>query len=363
MNKYSFIDKIKDIEDLDSLKMKDAKDYLDNLAKPIGSLGKLEEIAIKFSGITSNIHNEVRACLNVYASDNGVVKENVSSTPQSVTFKQAINIKKGKSGAGCLASYYHYDINVYDLGIIGNTKSYGIIDKKIRESTDDIYLGPAMNKDECLQAIQNGFDSIEELKDKYNVFGIGEMGIGNTTTSSAILHVLSGLKVEDVTGKGAGLTEEAYLHKIEVIKEAVRVNKVNKDDVYDVLHKLGGFDICAMVGAYLACAYYKKIAVIDGFISALAAYVAYKINNKVALYLIASHKSFEIGFEHIMQEMNMHAYLDLNMRLGEGSGCPLCFELIKASCAIMNNMSTFKEANINNDYIEELKQGDKFTVK
>lgn len=360
---YRFLELIEKIEDLDSNKMNEAKEHLNNLAKPIGSLGKLEDIYMQFAGISGKCENRVEACLNVYASDNGVVEENVSSTPQDVTFKQAINIKDGKSGAGVIAAYYNVDINVYDLGIIGDTKKYNIINKKIRESTSNIYNGAAMTKDECLKAIQIGFDSIKELKDEYNVFGIGEMGIGNTTTSSAILSVLSGLSVEAVTGKGAGLTDDAYKHKIDVIKHAIEINNPSKDDVYDTLSKLGGFDICAMVGAYLACAYYKKIAVIDGFISALAAYVAFKINNKAKHYMIASHKSFEIGYDHIMKEMGLSPLFDLNMRLGEGSGTPIAINLISLACCITSNMSTFKEASIDDDYIQDLKKGDKFTVK
>ena len=356
---YRFLKLIEKIEDLDINKMNYAKEHLNNLAKPIGSLGKLEDISVQLAGISIN---NVKGCLNVYASDNGVVKENVSSTPQDVTFKQAINIKNGKSGAGVIASYYNVDVNVYDLGIIGDTKNYDIINKKIRESTSNIYYGPAMTKDECLKAIQIGFDSIEELIAKYNVFGIGEMGIGNTTTSSAILSVLSESSVEAVTGKGAGLTDDGYKHKIDVIKHAIEENKPNKDDIYDTLSKLGGFDICAMVGAYLACAYLKKIAVIDGFISALAAYVAYKINNKTKYYMIASHKSFEIGYNHIMKEMGLSPLLDLNMRLGEGSATPIAINLISLARYITSNMSTFKEASINDDYIQDLKQGDKFTV-
>ena len=359
---YTFINLIDKIEDLDQ-KAKDlTKEHQNDLAKPIGSLGKLEDISIQFAGITGATINTVKACLNVYASDNGVVEDHVSSTPQEVTFKQAINIKKGKSGAGIVASYYNVDINVYDLGIIGDTTGHNIINKKIRESTSNIYTGPAMTKDECMSAIQIGFDSIKELKDKYNVFGLGEMGIGNTTTSSAILSVLSGLSTEEVTGKGAGLDDAAYKHKIEVIKHAIEVNKPKKDDIYDTLSKLGGFDICAMVGAYLACAYYKKIAVIDGFISALSAYVAYRINNKVKNYMIASHKSFEIGYNHIMDEIGLKPLFDLNMRLGEGSGCPIAINLISLACHINSNMATFKEASINDDYIQNLKKGDKFTV-
>ena len=360
--KYTFLELIDKIEDLDKKAINEAKEYQNNLAKPIGSLGKLEDISIQFAGISGKVNNTVKGCLNVYASDNGVVAEKVSSTPQDVTFKQAINIKNGKSGAGVIASYYNVDVNVYDLGIIGTSTKYNIINKKIRESTSNIYAGPAMTMDECLKAIQIGFDSIKELKNKYNVFGLGEMGIGNTTTSSAILSVLSGLSVEEVTGKGAGLSEEAYKHKIDVIKHAIELNKPNKDDIYDCLSKLGGFDICAMVGAYLACAYYKKIAVIDGFISALAAYVAYKLNDKVKYYMIASHKSFEIGYNHIMNRIGLKPLFDLNMRLGEGSGCPIAISLISLACHINSNMSTFKEASINDEYIQELKKGDKFTV-
>jgi len=364
MEKYEFIDRIKEINKIDKKILAQAKLYQESLAKPIRSLGGLEEIAIQIAGIKGSIHYDFnRFALMVFASDNGVVKEGVSSTPQSVTYSQSINLTRHITGAATLAKEFGCDVKVYDLGVIGDTSNSNVIQRKIRESTDDIFLGPAMTREECMKAIQIGFDAIKDNKDNYDAFALGEMGIGNTTTSSAIIAALTGLSVEEVTGKGAGLSEEAYQHKIDVIKHAININNINKDDVYDVASKLGGFDICALLGAYLACAYYHKLAIIDGFISATAAYLAFLINKDVKDYMMASHKSYEIGFMKIMKEMELNPYLDLNMRLGEGSGAVLAISLIKAACAIENKMGTFKQANINDDYLQELKIGDKFSVK
>ena len=188
------------------------------------------------------------------------------------------------------------------------------------------------------------------------------MGIGNTTTSSAVLCGLTGIQAEEATGKGAGLNEEAYRNKIEVIKTALKINKPNPGDPVDVLAKVGGFDIAAMAGVFIGCAYSRTPVVIDGFISMVAALAASRLNPRVKEYMFASHASYEPGYMHAARALGLEPCLHLDMRLGEGSGCPLMFAVIDAACAVIRDMGTFEEANICAEYLENIKEGDNFTV-
>ena len=196
-----------------------------------------------------------------------------------------------------------------------------------------------------------------------DVLGIGEMGIGNTTISSAVLSVLLDADVESVTGRGGGITDESFRRKKQVIKTAIAINQPNKNDVIDVLAKVGGFDIAAMCGAFIGAAATHRPVVIDGFISAVAALCAYKLCPHVKGYLIPSHASYEIGYKLAMDAMNLQPIFLLGMRLGEGSGCPLAFEILGAACAIINDMATFDQAGIDDGYLDEIRQGDKFSVE
>jgi nicotinate-nucleotide--dimethylbenzimidazole phosphoribosyltransferase len=230
-------------------------------------------------------------------------------------------------------------------------------------STNNIAKEPAMSYDEAVKAILIGADTAIEAADNgYLLIGAGEMGIANTTTSAAVLCALTGLSADKAAGKGAGLSRAAYEHKVEVVSLAIAKNKPNKDDAIDVLAKVGGFDIAALVGVYLGCAVRRIPVVIDGFISMVAALAAVRISPMVKGYMIASHASFEQGFIHAADAVGLEPCLNLNMRLGEGSGCPIMFSVIDAACDVIKNMATFEEAEINDEYIEQLRQGDKFTV-
>ena len=357
------LEKIKNIKSTNTEIKDKAKAKQDKLAKPPHSFGKLEEISIKIAGIQNTLEPYInKKVLLVFASDNGVYEEKVSSSPQSVTLAQTINLTKGLTGAATLCKCYDSNLFVYDVGVKGNTNNGLVIQRKIRESTNNIRYGSAMTKEECLKAIEIGFKAVEDLKDKYDIFGVGEMGIGNTTTSSAILSVLTGIEVKEVTGKGAGLKEEGYLNEIKVIEDAIEINKPNKEDIIDVLSKVGGFDIAAMTGAFLACGYYSKPVVIDGLISVVAALCAYHFDTNITDYLFASHNSYEIGYIKALEAMNLDYLFNLNMRLGEGSGCPIAFEIIRGACFILTNMASFDEAKINDDYLKEIRIGDNFKV-
>ena len=218
-----------------------------------------------------------------------------------------------------------------------------------------------MSREQAVQAIMTGIELAKETD--ADVIGIGEMGIGNTTTSSAVLAVLLDADVEAVTGRGGGITDASFLKKKQVIKDAIIINNPDKNDIVDVLAKVGGFDIAAMCGAFLGCAAKRCPVVIDGFISAVAALCAYKLCPNAVQYFIPSHASYEIGYKLTMDAMNLQPLFLLGMRLGEGSGCPLAFEILDAACAIINDMATFDQAGIDDGYLDEIREGDKFTVE
>ena len=330
------------------------------LAKPPGSLGRLEELSIQMAGITGEVHNQIKKKhMLVFAADNGVVSEGVSSAPQSVTLQQTINLTRAKTGASTLCKHFGCGITVCDVGVNADIKDSKVVNRKIAYGTQNITQGPAMTREQTIQAIMSGMELAKETE--ADVIGIGEMGIGNTTTSSAVLSVLLDADVDAVTGRGGGITDQSFQKKKQVIQTAIEINQPDKQDVIDVLSKVGGFDLAAMCGAFIGCAATRCPVVIDGFISAVAALCAYKLCPNAVHYFIPSHASYEIGYQLAMDAMNLTPIFLLGMRLGEGSGCPLAFEILSAACAVINDMATFDEAGINDDYLEEIRQGDKFT--
>ena len=355
---------INGITELDKNAIEEAKKRVDFLAKPLGSLGRLEDIAIKLAGITGKVKNKInKKCIVIMSSDNGVVEEGVASAPQSVTLAQTINFSRGLTGVATLAKENNTDLMVVDIGVNTDKKIPGAIDRKIRKGTSNIAKGQAMSYDECIRAISIGVEMAKKAYDDgYSILGVGEMGIGNTTPSSSVLVSLTGCSIEEAVGKGAGITKEAFEKKKWVVSEAIRVNKPNEKDIIDVISKVGGFDIAGMVGVFLGAAYYKVPVVIDGFISAVAALAAVRLNPLVKEYLISSHCSKEIGYNIAMKEMMLEPMLNLDMRLGEGSGCPIAFSIVEFSCAMMNNMGTFAEAEINDDYLEEVRGEENYIV-
>ena len=345
---------------LDRGTMTAAETYQARLAKPPGSLGRLEELSIQLAGITGRVHNALnKKQLLVFAADNGVVAEGVSSAPQSVTKQQTINLTRGKTGAAVLAKHFGCGLTVCDVGVNADIYESAVLNRKIAYGTQNICTGPAMTREQTLQAILTGAEIARTVD--ADVIGVGEMGIGNTTTSSAVLAVLLGADVEAVTGRGGGITEESFRKKKAVIRTAIEVNRPDRDDVVGVLSKVGGFDLAAMCGAFLGAAAARRPAVIDGLISAAAALCAVRLCPNVRGYLVPSHASFEIGYRLAMEAMDLRPLFDLGMRLGEGSGCPLAFQVLDAACAVINDMAAFDEAGINDDYLDEIRRGDQFT--
>ena len=351
---------VREVLPLDRSAMTAAETYQARLAKPSGSLGRLEEISIQLAGITGRVHNALnKKQLLVFAADNGVVAEGVSSAPQSVTKQQTINLMRGKTGAAVLAKHFGCGLTVCDVGVNADIYESTVLNRKIAYGTQNICTGPAMTREQTLQAILTGAEIARTVD--ADVIGVGEMGIGNTTTSSAVLAVLLGADVEAVTGRGGGITEESFRKKKAVIRTAIEVNRPDRDDVVGVLSKVGGFDLAAMCGAFLGAAAARRPAVIDGLISAAAALCAVRLCPNVRGYLVPSHASFEIGYRLAMEAMDLRPLFDLGMRLGEGSGCPLAFQVLDAACAVINDMATFDEAGINDDYLDEIRRGDQFT--
>ena len=351
---------VREVLPLDRSAMTAAEEYQARLAKPPGSLGRLEEISIQLAGITGRVHNALnKKQLLVFAADNGVVAEGVSSAPQSVTKQQTINLMRGKTGAAVLAKHFGCGLTVCDVGVNADIYESTVLNRKIAYGTQNICTGPAMTREQTLQAILTGAEIARTVD--ADVIGVGEMGIGNTTTSSAVLAVLLGADVEAVTGRGGGITEESFRKKKAVIRTVIEVNRPDRDDVVGVLSKVGGFDLAAMCGAFLGAAAARRPAVIDGLISAAAALCAVRLCPNVRGYLVPSHASFEIGYRLAMEAMDLRPLFDLGMRLGEGSGCPLAFQVLDAACAVINDMATFDEAGINDDYLDEIRRGDQFT--
>ena len=341
----------------DSAKAK-ARVRVDGLVKPIGSLGLLEEYAVQLAGIFGKISiPKPSKAVAVFAADNGVWEEGITSVPQSVTSMQVRNMAKGITGINVFAVHAGADVFVYDMGIKGFEGCKGVEDKRIGDGTRSIAKGAAMDIGQAVQAIACGIDIAESLWGKgYRVVGCGEMGICNTATASAVASVLTGTDPEQMVGKGAGITDEQLEKKIHVVERAIAVNDSDPDNILDVLAKLGGFDIAAMAGFFVGAAYKQMAVVVDGFISATAALVASRLNPIVTEYMFGSHKSTEPGFDIVMQELGLKAPLKLKMRLGEGSGCPLMFTLLDAGIAMMQNMATFEEAKVDVSNLVDIRE-------
>lgn len=350
------------IRPLDEQAMEEARRRQAQLAKPPGSLGRLEDLSVQLAGITGQVCSRVdKKHLLVFAADNGVVEEGVSSAPQSVTLMQTVNLTHAKTGASVLAKHFGCGITVCDVGVNAQIREPHVLNRKIAFGTGNIAHGPAMTRQQAVQAILTGAEVAASADAQ--VLGVGEMGIGNTTTSSAILAVLLDVPVETVTGRGGGITDESFRRKKEVIRQAIAVNRPNGADVVDVLRKVGGFDVAAMCGAFLGAAATHRPVVIDGFISVVAALCAYRLCPQVRGYLVPSHASYEIGYKLAMEALELEPMLLLGMRLGEGSGCPIAFQVLEAACAIIGDMATFDQAGIDDEYLDPIRQGDQFTVE
>ncbi|MEK6646991.1 MAG: nicotinate-nucleotide--dimethylbenzimidazole phosphoribosyltransferase, partial [Candidatus Firestonebacteria bacterium] len=320
---------------------------LDNLTKPLGSLGRLEEIAKLVVAITGKENPPIKnKVIFTMAGDHGVVEENVSAYPSEVTPQMVYNFLRGGAGINVLAKFAGAKVIVADMGVACDLEKYPeLVVRKINYGTKNMAKGPAMTRDEAIKSITAGIEIVEEeLAKGIDIIGTGDMGIGNTTPSSAIVAAITQTDVEKLTGRGTGIDDDKLSKKITAIKKALEVNKPSKKDGLDVLSKVGGFEIGGLAGVILAGASHKIPVVIDGFISGAAALIAYTLEPKVKDYLIASHCSVEIGHRIILDYISLSPLLNLNMRLGEGTGAALGMNLIEASIRIMTEMATFEGA-------------------
>lgn len=351
---------ISGIRPLDQTSIQQAQARVDSLIKPLGSLGLLETLAVQLAGITGRIKNTVdKRGTIVMSADNGICTEGVSCTPQDITLIQSINMTRGITGMGTLSRHANSDLFVVDIGIDSDHRDEKLIHRKIRRGTANFAKGPAMTREEAEQAIQVGIEMVEQLvKEGYQIIGTGEMGIGNTSSSSAVIMTLTGISAQQAVGKGGGLTEEAYENKKRILQEAIRLNAPDPEDPIDVVAKVGGLDIAGLTGVFLAAAYYRVPVVIDGVISAAAALVASRLAPLTAGYMIASHISREPAYVLIAQLLGLKPMLAMEMRLGEGTGCALAFPIVSAACAMMNQMATFAEIAYDETYRVDIRDGE-----
>lgn len=350
-------DALNNIKPINEEAVKSAIERVDGLLKPIGSLGELESITVKISGITEKLNNKInKKSIIVMCADNGVCDEGVSACPQNITTIMTNNFTKGITGVGALSKFTGTDLTVIDIGVNGNIDDPNVLKRKVSYGTKNMALGPAMTRGEAIRAIEVGIEIVDKLvAEGYDLLGTGEMGIGNTTTSAAVLSVLSEKSPDIVVGKGAGLTEEQFENKRAVVKRAIAINKPDKNDIIDVISKVGGLDIAGLCGCFIGAAKNRIPIVLDGFISSAAALCAYKLNPAVRNYMIASHLSAEPGAEYMMKEIGITPMLNMGMRLGEGSGCPLAFQIIEAALYTVEHMGTFDDVMIVNDFLVDIR--------
>lgn len=429
MTRTQIISTIEKITPAEEAAKNAARQRQDSLAKPPGSLGGLEQIAIRMAGITGEVIPGKQSsaggsaeskpaqtaasggsaesdafpgqgCVIVFCADNGVVAQGVASAPQSVTRAQTINFTRRLTGVGALAKSYGSELLIVDMGVkdpipkelydsVPLRDTHRIIDRRIRPGTWDIAEGPAMTEEEVLQAMSAGVEMASAAATAgFGILGIGEMGIGNTTTSAAVLSVITNATAEQTCGRGGGVNARGFQRKKEIV-EAIRMERngtraseqkcpspisdaaseteqlsahARLDGIVRILARCGGFDLAAMTGAYLGAAAAKIPVVIDGYISVVAALAAAEIAPAAADYMFASHASTEPGYALAVQRLaeyspGLKPFLALDMRLGEGSGCPIAFDIIRGACDVMRTMATFAEAEINDDYLEEVRAG------
>jgi len=343
------------INPIDQNLLKKTQDRLDNLTKPLGSLGRLEELAKIIVGITQKENPEFKnKVIFTFAADHGIADEKVSAFPKEVTEQMVYNFLRGQAGINILAKHIGAKVIVADLGVAANipeekTKSSGgnFINKKIGLGTKNFAKGPAMTREEAIKSIEAGIEIFQEEYAKgIDIIGTGEMGIANTTASSAITAVFTNLPIEEITGRGTGIDDSGLKNKIRVIKQGIEKNTPDSKDAIDVLSKVGGFEIGGLAGLILASAANKIPVVIDGFISGAAALIAYHLEPKTREYIIASHCSVEIGHQAILKHIGLRPIMDLNLRLGEGTGACLGINIAEAAIKILTQMATFKSAGV-----------------
>ncbi len=350
---------INNIKVADLNAIKEAKTRQDNLLKPKGSLGTFEEISIKLAGITGNIYNKAdKRILFLFGADNGIYDEGVAATPQHFTKTLILNYATSNGTAiSTITKSCNTDLKLIDIGIKGGTNHKNIDNKNLMiNGTNNFIKEKAIPKDILIKAIKIGIEYAKYAYNKgYNIIGNGEIGMGNTTTSTAIIMAFIKSYDKNLVGRGAGLNDIQLEKKCNIIISALKKYNLFYKDVLEVLSCVGGLDIAAITGLYLGAAYYRIPIIIDGLISVSAALSAYNLNEKVADFMFTSHTSEEPAYKEAINILGLEPMLNLHMRLGEGSGCPIAMEIIQKACDIMNNMKTFQDINLEDEYRKDIK--------
>lgn len=351
------------IQDVDEKLAGAAQIRLDSLTKPQGSLGRLEEFAKTLVAITGNTMPSLgRKAIFTFAGDHGVAAEGVSAFPKEVTRQMVLNFLSGGAGINVLGQHAGAEVIVVDIGVAchfspadippaGSRRQGGVfVSRKVISGTRNMRRGPAMTRLEAEKCIETGISLAQDYSDRgYGIFGTGEMGIGNTTPSSAIAAVFTGKPVADVTGRGTGITSEAWQNKVAVIEDALRIHRPDPGDPVDVLAKIGGAEIGGIAGLVLGAASRKIPVVIDGFIATAGALIAFGLEPKTRDYMFAAHASVEVGHRAMLEKIGLKPILDLGLRLGEGTGAALAMLLIEAGLKIYTEMATFGEAGVSDN--------------
>ena len=340
------------IKPLDKGAMAEAQARQDQLTKPPGSLGRLEELSIQLAGIQGRSIPQIRhKVIITMAGDHGVVAEKVGNWPQEVTAQMVYNFLNGGAGINVIARQVGARVVVVDMGVATELgPNPQLLSRKIAPGTQNITQGQAMTREQAVRAIETGIEIVAaEVAKGLDIVGTGDMGIGNTTASSAVCAVMIGKPVAEVTGRGTGITDEQLVHKIEVIERALAVNHPDPKQPLDVLAKVGGFEIGGLVGVMLGAAAHRIPVVIDGFISGAAALIATALSPKLKDFLIAGHVSVEIGHKWLLRHLGLKPLLDFDMRLGEGTGAALGIFLAETSARVLAEMATFAEAGVSQE--------------
>lgn len=334
---------------LDQAAIQAARARQDVLTKPHGSLGRLEEISMQLAGITGNSMPQVREkVVVIMAGDHGVVEEGVSAYPQEVTAQMVLNFLRGGAAISVLARQAGARIRTVDMGIAADIPlEPGLQVRKIGHGTRNLAMGPAMSREQALESVLTGADLIEdEIRAGADLIATGDMGIGNTTAAAAVAAALTGRSAEELAGRGTGIDDDGLGRKVSAIRRGLDVNRPDARDGLDVLSKVGGFEIGGLAGVILGAAAHRRPVVIDGYISTAAAMIAVSLTPAARDYLIAAHVSAERGHRTMLEWLHLEPLLNLNMRLGEGTGAALAMMLVEAACRVLAEMATFDEAGV-----------------
>lgn len=347
-------DALKAIRPVDQSIMAKAQERLDILTKPKDSLGRLEEFAKRMAAITGEIRPKIsKKTIFTFAGDHGVADEGVSAFPKEVTRQMVFNFISGGAGINALARHAGAEVVVVDMGVDFDFEDVpGLLKRKVVHGTRNMRKGPAMTREEAQRCLEAGIQLAYDYACPGAIFGTGEMGIANTTPSSAIIAALSGAPVEKVTGRGTGINDAVFLHKVSVIEDAIAINKPNPKDPLDVLAKVGGAEIAGIAGLVIGAAARRVPVVVDGFISTAGALIAYELEPNTRDYMFSAHKSVERGHAAMLERMNLRSFVDLDLRLGEGTGAAIGISLIEAALRVYNEMATFGDAGVSEEKAE-----------